>query len=107
MSQDIVSVRNTPSCERREFSALHSLSSCSSMRDEWAKDFSSHFRWTDFSTNLQEFVSIRLRQSPGVVRLDSERYFTELANEVFPGGIHANYAVPARPELHSLIDNAV
>eukprot|EP00965_Chrysotila_dentata_P135810 4489664-Pleurochrysis_carterae.AAC.1 len=40
-----------------------------------------HFRWADFGTNLQEFVSIRLRQSFGVIRLDSERYITGLANE--------------------------
>eukprot|EP00965_Chrysotila_dentata_P261779 6214364-Pleurochrysis_carterae.AAC.11 len=64
-------------------------------------------RWTDFSTNLQEFVSIRLHQLPGVIRLDSERYITELVNEVFSGGIHAKYAVPTRPELPSLIDDAV
>eukprot|EP00965_Chrysotila_dentata_P079926 2636213-Pleurochrysis_carterae.AAC.2 len=24
----------------------------SSLRNEWAKNFSSHFRWTDFSTSL-------------------------------------------------------
>eukprot|EP00965_Chrysotila_dentata_P188307 6172663-Pleurochrysis_carterae.AAC.2 len=66
----------------------------SSLRDEWAKDESSISRWTDFGNNLQEFVSIRLRQVPGVIRLNSERYIIELANEVFPGGIHADYACP-------------
>eukprot|EP00965_Chrysotila_dentata_P196619 6177697-Pleurochrysis_carterae.AAC.2 len=79
----------------------------SSLRDEWPRDFSSHFRWTDFGTNLQKFVSIRLRQSPGVIRLDFERYITELASEVCPGGIQAHHAMPARPELPSFFDEAV
>eukprot|EP00965_Chrysotila_dentata_P009109 296707-Pleurochrysis_carterae.AAC.1 len=65
------------------------------------------FRWPDFGTDLQEFVSVRLRQTPGDVRLDSERYMTELASEFFPGGVHANYAVPARPKLPSMVDDAV
>eukprot|EP00965_Chrysotila_dentata_P260032 6213760-Pleurochrysis_carterae.AAC.3 len=80
----------------------------SSLHDGWARDFLSHFHWTNFSTTFQEFVLIRLlRQSPGVIRLDSERYITELANEIFLGGINANCAEPARPELPSLIDNVV
>eukprot|EP00965_Chrysotila_dentata_P124924 4129661-Pleurochrysis_carterae.AAC.1 len=57
-----------------------------SLRSDRAEHFSSKFSWTDSGTDLQEFVSIRLRQTPGVVRLDSERYITELASEIFPGG---------------------
>eukprot|EP00965_Chrysotila_dentata_P211850 6186679-Pleurochrysis_carterae.AAC.2 len=59
-----------------------------SLRSDWAEHFSSKFHRTDFGADFQEFVSIRLRRRPGVVHLDSERYTTELASEIFPGVVH-------------------
>eukprot|EP00965_Chrysotila_dentata_P261893 6214398-Pleurochrysis_carterae.AAC.3 len=80
-----------------------------SLRSNWAEHFSSKFCWTDFGTDLvREFVSIRLRQTPGVVRLDSKRYITELASEIFSAAsTQSMLYVPARPELSSLVDDTV
>eukprot|EP00965_Chrysotila_dentata_P038853 1290681-Pleurochrysis_carterae.AAC.1 len=78
------------------------------LRDELAKDSrptSAGPTSAPIFRNLSESACVS--QSSGVIRLDSERYITKLANEVFSGGIHANYAMPARPELPSLIDDAV
>ena len=61
----------------------------SDIREEFAQAYSTHFKWTDFGTDLGEFLSIRILQQDGIISIDSERYITDITEELFPGGVHA------------------
>ena len=79
------------------------------MRERFATAFGERFPFEDFGENigsLNEFLSIRVTQSPHRFEIDSERYITELAQEMFPGGVHAEYSVPAASELPKLVEEA-
>ena len=84
---------------------LHSMGS--SLRDEFAGKFGDEFVWTDYGTDLQEFLSMRIIQTSNTVSIDMERYITDLYHEIFgKGGSHASYAVPARQELPKMVREA-
>jgi hypothetical protein len=79
------------------------------MRVRFMDTFKTLFPVEDFGEEigtLHEFLSIRIVKTPHSVCLDSERYITELAAEMFPGGVHAQYAVPATVELPKLVEDA-
>ena len=46
------------------------------------------------------------RDADGSIGLDMERYIEDLTNEVFPGGVHAGYETPSRPELAKWVREA-
>ena len=71
----------------------------SDMRTSWAKRFGKSFNWTDFGTDLHDFLSVRIRVSKNTVELDMERYIQALVKEHFPGGVHNEYHTPAVREL--------
>ena len=81
------------------------------MRNEFAEDFGAEFPWVDFGEDIgasnREYVGIRITQATGMVTIDSERYIEDLLTEFFPGGVHATYAVPARPELPKMVEEAI
>ena len=80
------------------------------MRARFAERFSEYFPWKDFGDgigDMNEFISIRLRKEPGKVMLDNERYIQELSEEMFPGGVHGVYSIPASNDLPKLVDEAV
>ena len=82
----------------------------SDMRVRFAERFGEYFPWKDFGEgigDMNEFVSIRVQKEPGKVMLDSERYIKELSDEMFPGGIHAVYSIPASNDLPKLVDEAI
>jgi hypothetical protein len=79
----------------------------STLRDEFVESYGGRFDWTDFGTDLEEFLSVRITQSGSTVKLDMSRYISDLATEVFPGGPHATYAVPARQELPKMVHEAL
>ena len=60
----------------------------SNIRDEFAEAFSKDFSWKDFGTNLHEFLSMRIVQSPGKATLDMERFISDMFHEFMPGGTH-------------------
>ena len=72
----------------------------SHLRASFAHRFSQTFKWTDFGTQPNEFVSVRIRQpQPGVIELDMARYIESMCAEHFPAGVHHAYTTPAVPEL--------
>ena len=82
----------------------------SDMRVRFAERFGEYFPWKDFGEgigDMNEFVSIRVQKEPGKVMLDSERYIKELSDEMFPGGVHAVYSIPASNDLPKLVDDAI
>jgi hypothetical protein len=79
----------------------------STLRDEFAKAYGDRFEWTDFGTDLEEFLSVRITQSGSTVKLDMSRYIFDLATDVFPGGPHATYTVPASMDLPKMVYEAL
>ena len=79
----------------------------SDLYPKFEQAFSKDFEWTPFGTNLHDFVSIRIRQSPGVVTLDMEGYITRCVEEAFPGGVHHDYTTPADPDLAQFVAKTV
>ena len=78
----------------------------SGLYDEFAAEFSKTFEWTPFGTDLHDFLSIRIQQSPGKVTLDMEDYITRCTEEAFPAGVHHEYAVPADTDLPQVVAKA-
>ena len=79
----------------------------SGLYDEFAAEFEKVFEWTPFGTDLHDFLSIRIQQTPGKVTLDMEDYITRCAEEAFPGGIHHEYTVPADTDLPQVVEKAL
>ena len=79
----------------------------SGLYSEFEQAFSKDFEWTPFGTDLHDFVSIRIRQSPGVVTLDMEGYITRCVEEAFPGGVHHDYTTPADLDLPQFVAKTV
>ena len=73
---------------------------------EWERVFGDRFEWTNFGTELHEFVSVNITQTPERVTLDMERYIDEMAAEMFPGGVHSRASVPADTDLPSVVFSA-
>ena len=82
------------------------FSSCDSMYEEFASAFAKDFEWTDFGTDLHDFLSVRITQTPDSVSLDMQKYIEEAADEFFPGGIHHAYTVPADKDLENVVYKA-
>ena len=78
----------------------------STLRKEFAADFSKDFEWTDFGTDLHEFLSVNIEQKPGEVTLDMERYITDMVTEHFPAGVHHAYSTPAETDLAKFVAKA-
>ena len=78
----------------------------SKLYDEWNKWFTEEFTWTNFDTNLHEFTSLNIKQSPGKVTIDMNRYIADMLAEHFPGGVHHAYTVPADTDLASTVHKA-
>jgi hypothetical protein len=79
----------------------------STLRDEFVESYGGRFEWTDFGTDLEEFLSVRITQSGSTVKLDMSRYIFDLATDVFPGGPHATYTVPARQDLPKMVHDSL
>ena len=60
----------------------------STLRTAWASTFGTRFAWTDFGTDLHDFLSVHVRQSPGCVELDMDKYIQACVAEAIPGGDH-------------------
>ena len=71
--------------------------------DEFEASFDATFNWTNFGTDLHEFTSIRITQMEGKVTLDMERYIEDMIAELFPGGVHHAYTVPADTDLSNVV----
>jgi len=78
----------------------------SNLRAAWATTFGTRFAWTDFGTDLHDFLSVHVRQSPGCVELDMDKYIQACVAEAFPGGVHHAYARPAVSELADIVYRA-
>ena len=78
----------------------------SSLYTEWAEAFTQDFDWTDFGTDLHDFLAIRIQQTADTVTLDMEQYISECVDEFFPGGVHHEYAVPADRDLPNVVYQA-
>jgi len=78
----------------------------SNLYGEWESWFTKTFTWTNYGTDLHEFLSIRIRQVGDTVTLDMERYIDDLREEHFPGGIHHPYTVPADTDLAGVVHKA-
>ena len=87
-----------------DFLAAHTRGS--DIRDEFAEAYTKRFLWTDYGTELGEFLSINICQTEGGITIDSERYITDLAAEFFPGGVHAAYELPSTEQLTKLVKEA-
>lgn len=82
------------------------FTSDSKLYDEWNNWFSGEFKWTNFDTNLHEFTSLNITQSPGKVTIDMKRYIADMLAEHFPGGVHHAYTVPADTDLANVVHKA-
>jgi hypothetical protein len=78
----------------------------SKLDDEFAQKFSAVFDWTDFGTDLHDYLAIRMRQTKGTVELDMQKYIEDMADEFFPGGTHHAYTVPADTDLPNVVYKA-
>ena len=72
----------------------------SALRAEWAVRFGKTFEWTDFGTDLHDFLSVRItRGEAKSVELDMTAYIKDMVSEHFPGGVHYTYNTPAVTEI--------
>ena len=56
---------------------------------------------------VEEYLSVRITQSPDTVELDMTRYIEDITHEMFPGGVHGKYEVPMRQELPDMTRRAL
>ena len=76
------------------------------IRKVWALWYGEKYDYTDFGTDIGEFISIHVVQGPGYVTIDSERYIEDLMRNFFPGGAHLTYDIPTTADLYKLVTSA-
>ena len=78
------------------------------LRDRFTSTWGASIDWDDFGTDFHDFLSMRIQQFEDFsIKIDSLDYIDKLVAEVFPGGVHTSYAVPAIEALPKMVRAAV
>ena len=76
------------------------------MSSQFEASIGETFDWTNYGTDVSDFLSTEITQTETAVTLSMAKYIERMVTETFPGGVHHSYTVPADTDLRDVVYKA-